>query len=39
MLHEEFTACPALLRGSQTVSLMITMHTDMFDLEIRDILL
>jgi hypothetical protein len=26
MLHEEFTACPALLRGFQTVS--ITMHTD-----------
>jgi hypothetical protein len=27
MLHVEFTTCPALLRGSQTVS--ITMHTDM----------
>jgi hypothetical protein len=27
MLHEEFTACPVLLRGYQTVS--ITMNTDM----------
>jgi hypothetical protein len=27
MLHEEFTACPVLLRGYQTVSITITMHT------------